>query len=180
MYNGGSISIDAKLELLQNYLQLFKTALSDLEEISLFARVNQNDQGQFRDHLQLLDHLNLGGQVLPICHSSTAYHFIIDFQSDNDAGGNVIGQILQLPPINRCQKVYFHHENETFIQLPVEIISNWLNRNSDDGIGCTEPGQNKKDRFLYADNQIKIQNAVEICDHLKMVGAFFFFILLNT
>ena len=154
IYSKGSTSIDEKLQLLQDQLQLFKTALSDVKKIALSAGINQNDQSQFRDHSQLLAHFR--EQVLPICDSSLVYNYsvFIDFKSNNDAAGNVIGQILQLPSINRCQEVYLHYDNETFIQLPVDAIANWLNRNSDDGIGGI--GQGKKRRFLAMNNQIKM------------------------
>ena len=167
-YVSGSQSIDEKLQLLRDQLQLFKTALSDLEKITLAACINLNDQSQFHNHTELLDHLHK--QVLPICDTSSVYNFHVDFQSDNDAAGNVISQILQMPSINRCQKVLFHYANEASIQLPVEVISNWLNCSE---IGSTEPGQSKEERFLAMNDRIKIQNAVEMCDHLKMVGAFY-------
>ena len=174
IYSPGSQSIDEKLHLLQNRLQLFKTAFRDVEKITLIAKINQTDQSQFRNHSQLLDHFR--EQVLPICDSSPFYSFQIDFQSDNDAAGNFIAQILQLPSIIRCRDVLFLYEKETFIQFHAETISNWLHRNSDDRIGCTGTGQSKKERILATNNRIKIQNAVEICDHLKMVRAFFNFL----
>ena len=168
-FTKGPLSMDEKLQLLQNQLQQFKASLSGLERVTLFAHVNKNDQSLFRDHSQLLDHIR--EQLLPICDSSPVYSFKIDFQSDKDAAGNVIGQILQLPQINscHCQKVYFRCTNETFIQLPVEVIANWLNRNSDNEIGCTRIGQSKKERLLSTSRRVRIQNAVEICDQLKMV-----------
>ena len=162
--------MDEKLQLLQNRLQLFKTAFGDLKEITLAARINKNDQSQFRDHFQLLGHIRK--QLLSICDSSPFYSFYIDSQSDNDAAGNVISQILQLPSINRCRDVQFHYDNETFTQLPVEVISNWLNRDSDDGIGYT--GQGKEMRLLATNYRIKVQNAVEMFDHMKMVITFYF------
>ena len=165
-----SLSIDEKLLLLQNYLQLFETALSDLEDINLIACINQNDQSLFRDHSQLVDHLR--EQVLPICYSSPVYHFVIDFQLDNDAAGNVIGQILQLPPIIRCRDVSFHYKNETIIHSPVNAISNWLNRNSDDQFNST--GRDNEERKLLMNKQIRIQNAVEIRDQMKMVITCYF------
>ena len=174
IYNCGSQSIDEKLHI-QNQLQLFKTAFSDLKEIKLSAKINQNDQSQFRNHFQLLDHVR--EHLLLICDFSPVYNynFYVDSQSDNDAAGNFIGQILQLLQINRCQNVYFHYVNETFIQFPVEIISNWLNRNSNDEIGCIGigTGQSNKMRMLQMNSRIKIQNTVEMCDRLKMVRAFF-------
>ena len=175
IYNDGLISIDEKLNLLHNHLQLFETAFSDLKEITLSATINQNDQRQFRNHSHLITHLR--EQVLPICDSSPFYSFQIDFQSDNDGAGDFIAQILQMRPIARCGKVLFRYANETFIQLPVKVISNWLHRNSGDGIGCTGTGQSNKELILAMNNNsIKIQNAVEICDHLKMV---LFFMLLK-
>ena len=175
IYNYGSLSIDEKLQLIQCQLKLFETALSDSEKITLFARVNQNDQSQFRDHSQLLDHLC--EQVLPICHSS-AYHFFIDFQSDKDAAGNFIGQILQLPSITRGQEVSFLYTNETIIQLPVEVISNWLNRDSGGEIDSAV--RDNKQLQLLMNHQIKIQNAVEMCDRMRMVITFISFLTLKS
>ena len=173
LYNGGSISVDEKLQLLHYHLRLFETALSDLEKVLLSATINQNDQSLFRNHSQLITHLR--EKVLPICDSSPVYLFQIDFKSDRDAAENLIGQILQLPSINRCQDVYFDYTNETFIQLPVVVISNWLHRNSDDGIGGTDgTEQDKKQRSLAMNNRIRIQNAVGMCDHMKMVIKFYF------
>ena len=169
IYDEGSVSIDEKLQLLQHQLQLFKTAFSDLKEITLSANINQNDQTQFHDHTHLLDHLR--EQLLPICNSSSVdnYNFFVDFQSDNDGAADFIAQILQMRPIIRCREVYFDYDNETFIQLPVEVIANWLNRDSDGEIDSTETGQSKKERYLGMNNQIKIQNAVEMCDRMRMV-----------
>ena len=171
IYNCGSQSIDEKLHLLQNRLQLFKTAFSDLKELNLLANINKNRQSQFRNHSQLLDHLHK--QVLPVCDSSSVYNFTVDLQSDNDAAGNVIGKILQMPSINRCREVAFQYANATFVRLPVEVIANWLNRVSGDQIGCTEPGQSMTELFVAMKNRITIQNDVEMCDRLKMVRAFF-------
>ena len=119
-------------------------------------------------------------RLIPICDSSSVYNynFFVDFQSDNDGTADFIEQILQMRSIIRCRDVLFHYANETFIQLPVEVISNWLNRNSDDRIGCTGTGQSRKERYLAMNKQIKIQNSMEICDRMKMVRDFFNF--LNT
>ena len=166
------LSLDDKFQLLQNQLRLFSTALSGLEKIALFADINQNDQSQFRDHSQLIAHLI--EQMLPICHSSPVYRFCIDFQAANDAAGNFICQILQLLSIDRCQEVYFDYSNETFIQLPVDAISNWLNRESEHEIDNTGTGKSKKERILGTNNRIRIQNAAEMCDRLKMVRHFIY------
>ena len=167
------MSINEKLHLLHNKLQQFKTAFSDSEEITLIAAINQNHQSKFRDYSQLVDHFRQ--LVLPICDSSPFYVFQINFQSENDGAADFIAQILQLPQINRCQEVSFFYSNETFIQLPVEVIANWLNRNSDDGIGCTATGQSKK-RYLCMNYLLRIQNAAEMCDRMKTVFLFIYFI----
>ena len=112
----------------------------------------------------MLEHLR--EQLLPICDSSPQYSFHIDFQSDKDEAADFIAQILQIGPITRCQEVSFYYGNETFIQLPVEVISNCLNRGK---IGSTETGQSKKELILAMNSRNKIQNAVEMCDRLKMV-----------
>ena len=166
-----SQSIDEKLHLLHNQLQLFKTAFSDLKELNLLANINKNRQSQFRNHSQLLDHLHK--QVLPVCDSSSVYNFFLDVQSDNDRTADFIAQILQMHPITRCQEFYLYYTNETSIQLPVEVISNWLHRNSDE-IGCTKTGQSKEKRFLVIFNRIEILNAAEMCDRMKTVITFRF------
>ena len=165
-----TISIDMEIQLLQIQLQLFKTALSDLELLTLNARINQNDPNMFRDYSQLLDHFR--EQVLPICDSAPVYKLLIDFQTGSDRAADFIVQILQLPRINRCncQEVSFFYLNETFIQLPVDAISHWLNRNFDNKIDGT--GQGKKQRLLATNHHIRIQNAVEMYEHLKTVMVF--------
>ena len=170
----GSQSIDEKLQLLQNQLQLFMKAFSDLGEITLSATINQNDQSQFHDHTHLLDYFR--ERLIPICDSSSVYNynFLVYGQSDNDGAADFIAQILQMRPIIRCREVLFRYSNETFIQLPVGVIANWLHRNFDGEVGGA--GTSKMELTLSMNNRIKILNAMEMCDHIKTVRAFFNFL----
>ena len=56
--------------------------------------------------------------------------------------------------------------------MPVNAISNWLNRNSDDQFNST--GRDNEERKLLMNKQIRIQNAVEIRDQMKMVITCYF------
>ena len=158
--------IVSKLQLMQNKMQLFKIALSELEKFTFFAEINEDDHTQFNDHSQLLDHLRQ--QVLPICNSSTDYKFHINFISDKNAAETVTAQILQMHPINldRCSSVSFSYGDDLLLQLPVVEISAWLSRDLD--------GKNpqKEKRTLFFDKFLKVQSAVEICSHFKEVDFF--------
>ena len=123
-YKYGSQSIDEKLHLFQDQFQLFKTAFSDLGEITLSATINQNDQSKFRNHSQLLDHIRK--HLLPIFDSSLFYSLRIDINNngtaDDDGTADFIAQVLQMRPIIRCRDVYVLYKNEASIQVPVSHL----------------------------------------------------------
>lgn len=162
----GELSIEEKFKLYGNYLQLLKKALNDANSIKFFCKIDQNDGHAFRNHSQLLNHVQ--NDLLAICDSSRGYAFVIDLHSDTNAGANVMDQILEMHPIGRCSNleikiIEFYGRSEHQIQLPIELISNWLHRKLD-GIN-----EKSKERFLRISSE-NIQNIREMCNHLKTVS----------
>ena len=131
------VPIKEMCRLVVNYLQPLKKALNDTHLITFIAGINENDPSKFSNHLQLLNHVQ--EELLPICDSSYGYKFEIRFNSDKIAGANVIRQILQMPPIDRCSNVeislhglaYFYYEHVLGRnKLPIEAISSFLHQDT--------------------------------------------------
>ena len=85
------------------------------------------------DHSMLLTHIKT--EFLQICNSCRSYKFEISFLSfGHSAATNVMSKILQFGPIYACSKVqllflFFDQFDERGL-LPVDSITNWLNRRS--------------------------------------------------
>ena len=128
-YSGGSMTSEKKCQKVEKYLKAIKTASKHSNTIRFVGEINQNDPTCFTDHSVLLSYLD--EQVLQLCNSSRGYEFQIHFHSDSDkdAGTNFISSLLQMPAISRCSNLeitlFFIEEAQ---QLPVETISDWLNR----------------------------------------------------
>ena len=108
----------AESESFRGLLSTIKTSLYD----SNSTWVCTENASQFIDHSSLLEHIH---QILSICDSSRGYSFVFRCYSDAYFG-NVIASILEMPEIIRSSTVYIF--TTTIPQLPVETISNWLNR----------------------------------------------------
>ena len=139
--------------------------MKDSNSIRFFADINQYD-ACFSDHSILLAYLS--EQLLQICDSSRRYEFTICFYSDKNAGPNFLSSLLQMPAISRCS----HFEISLYLieeaqKLPVESISDWLNRRKTDG-------RIPQEIFMKI-HMNEFQNVTEICDHLSKVQ--FIFIL---
>ena len=156
-------SIEKKCELFQKYLQQLSPALNDSNLIVFDAYINKGHQHYFSSHLQLVDHLRQ--QLLPICDSSRGYTFEICFYSGKSEASAVIESILQLPQIEHCSHVelVLCYANPT--ALPVQAITQWLNRKCN-RTGVTGP--KGKEKFLKISLDW-IQNLVEMCGHLTEV-----------
>ena len=155
---------EKKCEKFDEYLRPIKTALKDSNSIRFDADINQNDKACFSDHSVLLRYLS--EQFLQICNLSRRYEFIIYFLSDKNAGTNVISSLLQMPAISRCS----HFEITLYRiveaqQLPVETISDWLNRRK-------TYGRIPQEIFMQI-RMNEIQNVKEMCDHLSKVRFIF-------
>lgn len=157
-----SIPIEKGCEFIERNLLPLKSALMDSVTIEFSANIDQNNRGDFINHSQLLDYIQ--NRLLPICHSSRGYRFCIKFKSDTDSDANVIASLLQMSEL----KSYLNIEikilpREQERRLPIEAISNWLEK-SVDGTECVD----KKERFLKIFTY-GAQNTREMVDNLATV-----------
>ena len=120
---------------------------------------------QFNNHLSLLDYLQT--RLPAICDSASGYKFRIYFHLDYNDITDVIATLLQIPPIQRCSFVEI--EIPVFRggknQLPVEAISNWLEK-SVPRMEFNDRKQKEKFLKIWMND---IPNVQEMIDHLKMV-----------
>ena len=157
-------SIEAMCELTEKHLLPIKPALKDTKMITFNGGISLHCGGCFRNHSKLLEFLR--NRLLPICDSSHCYNFSIDLDSDKHAASNIIASILQIQQISRCShsKFCFESVNQP-INLPVEIVSNWLHRTFDEN-GNTKQ---KQERFLLIYSNAGTENLLQIWDSLKRV-----------
>ena len=156
------MTITNKCQKVEKYLKPINTAHSN--SIRFVGDINQANQACFRDHSILLTYLR--EQLLQICNSSRRYEFEIHFRSDKNAGTNFISSLLQMPAIIRCSnlEITLNHIEEAQ-QLPVETISDWLNRRKTDS---------RIPQELFMKIWLReIQNVTEMCDHLSKVRFIF-------
>ena len=173
-YNRGQMSIEEKCRSIENYSQPFKEALKDSNLIYFFGDVARNDLKQFDDHSKFLNYLS--ETFLKIFNSSREYKFSIAFYPEEaGAGANVLNSIIQMPQICRCSNLRFWlWKAPQPLLLPVEAISSWLNRSIGDVMHFN--GRTPQEIFLriYVS---RIQNVVEMCEHLAKVCLFYYKVL---
>ena len=172
LYHHGSQSIAEKCDLFDGCLQSIKPTLNDSNSIndsnliSFSCFIAKNVPQQFSNHQTLIKYIS--DRLLPICESSRQYSFYIGFASDKNSSSNVIDSILQMAQIYRygCFGVYIGLIDTNPAQLPIETISTWLNRNSD------QKKIHKKQTYsiLRIRSSKTFQNISEMCDFLKMVN----------
>ena len=160
----GTQSIAEKCELFDKCLQSIKPALNDSDSIYFKCVVFEHNPSQFFNHQTLIKYIS--HRLLPICESSRKYSFIIGLLSDENSASNIIASILQMAQISRygCFGVYIGLIATNPAQLPIETISNWLNRNS----GAMKIHQKQTDLLTHSSKAF--QNIPEMCDFLKMVN----------
>ena len=95
--------------------------------ILLNCHINQEDQSHFSNHSSLIEHIR---HIVSICDSFHGYSFFFGLQTDSDAAGNVIDLILKMPEVTSSSMVSISQFSLPLpvIQLPIETIANWLNR----------------------------------------------------
>ena len=161
-YNKGRESIEEKCHLIENHLQPINKALKDSKSIQFYGIIDRNDNRNFGDHLSLLNYLS--ERLLSFYNSSRRYEFEIGFRSDKEGASNVLSSILQAPEISGCTDLCIRlYDLEKAKHLPVQAISNWLNRKMSKGM-VQAPQEISLKIYLR-----KIQNALELCDHLENV-----------
>ena len=164
--DSGSMSIDKKCHLFLKHLKPLKEAFNDSTKIEFNAYMG-GFQDEFRDPLQLLNHLR--NELLPICDSARRYVFAISFFSHEASITAILEAILQMPPINLSTNVEFNfnRRNELLPQfVPVDAISAWLDRADHMVMKCKQ--QLKKPLELKA-CLCQVQNAHELFEHFKKV-----------
>ena len=160
-------SIEEKCHSIENYLQPLKNALTDSKSIEFCGGIDrtENKFSNFLTQSSLLEYL--GQRLLPIFNSSHCYEFDISFVCGEGDATNVISSIIQMPQIGRCSNLHIElHYLQQPKQLPVEAISNWLNRKMD--VGTEAIGRTPREIYLGIWLN-KIQNAMEMCDQLAEV-----------
>ena len=166
-YWHGSQPIEEKCEFTERYLLSLQPVLHDSNTINICAQISM-DPKDFNDHSHLLDYIR--NHLLLLCNSSRAYKFFILNHSDENLFTHAITSILQINVIECCQHIEIvildscgKHQKS----LPVEAISNWLEK-SDDGIKVDD--RLPKEKFLSIRLPFnEFQNTREILDYLMMV-----------
>ena len=167
-YRIGSQSISEKCETFRAYLLKIKAALYDSRRTGFYCKINQENPSQFADNSTLLEHIR---HIVSICDSSRGYEFCSEDETDSDGFLNLVVSIFEISPISRssavCIALFPFCLHSPMTQLPVESISNWLNR---------EPHtlcQKQRERVLILIFQVQYAQIKEMCDFLKQVSFLF-------
>ena len=163
----GQQSIAEKFESFRFRLPSIKATLYD-SNITWF-QINQINHGQSQSinyYSTLLEHIR---NVVSICDSSRGYEFDFDLQTDSSWDTNVcnlIASILGMPAIVSSSTVYIGPTffSMTLSQLPIEIISNWLNRERN------AMNQKQRERVFKLHFPVQYSQIQEMYDFLKQVS----------
>ena len=156
--------IAGKCKLFEDQLKLMKPALNG-SLVSFIGYIYIEMQSFFNDHDQVLEYLR--NQLLPICAKSREFEFYIEFYSDEESATSIIASILQMEEVKSCSSVSIFFWFGVPTKLPVDRISNWLNRS------CDEIGQRERYLFIHTS---EVESFFEVLSHLKEV--FYLFIIL--
>ena len=170
----GRQSIAEKFESFRRDLPSIKAALYD-SNITWF-KIDNKDPNQSINCSTLTEHIR---NIVSICDSSRGYSFSFDLEMDSSWDVNVcnlIASILEMPTIASSSTVYIGPlcSFTTLSQLPIEIISNWLNQER-------HPlNQKQRERVLELTFHVHYSQIQEMCDFLKQVFSIFSIHILNT
>ena len=123
----------------------------------------------------------LANELLPIFDSCGRYYFEISFDhgADQNSSTTLVTSLLQLSTVAHSSYVIFSlrpnrvagkelpDEDLFRIVLPVDAISKWLHNNADKKMGKSRPNKNVLRIYNLRDG--RIQNELELIDHLKQV-----------
>ena len=125
----------------------------------------------FTDNSLLLTHIEK--ELLPIANAcrTYTYKFKIAFDVDYSVATNMLGKILRFGSIDGCSNVLFDLNHAIFspTNLPVDTISNWLNRSRNFN-AISANGQTIKERILEIKIDDRILNISEMINDLKKVN----------
>ena len=162
--------IDIKFESFRRHLPSIKATLYD-SKITSFQIGHQSQSINY--YSTLLEHIC---NIVSICDSSRGYSFDFALEMDSSWDMNVcnfIASILQMPAIACSSTVYIGPLYFSLIttlslsQLPIEIISNWLNRERQ------AMNQKQRERVLQLNFPVQYSQFQEMCDFLKQVSFLF-------
>ena len=158
--------IDIKFESFRRHLPSIKATLYD-SKITSFQIGHQSQSDQSINYYStLLEHIR---NIVSICDSSRGYSFDFALKMDSSWDMNVcnfIASILQMPAIACSSTVYIGPQYliTSLSQLPIEIISNWLNRERQ------AMNQKQRERVLQLNFPVQYSQFQEMCDFLKQVS----------
>ena len=167
-YSIGQQSIAEKFESFRRHLPSIKATLYD-SNITCF-QIKHDGLSQFIDYSTstLLEHIH---NIVPICDSSRGYEFDFDLEMDSSWNTNVynlIASILEMTAIACSSTVCIYIRSlygfMILSQLPIEIISNWLNRERN------AMNQKQQERVFKLDFPVQYSLIQEMCDFLKQVS----------
>ena len=177
-YSIGLQSIAKKFESFRRHLPSIKDTLYDSNITCFQINDGQSQSIAYSTLLDLvvpshssncstlLEHIR---NIVSICDSSRGYSFAFALQTDSSWDMNVcnlIASILEMPTIACSSTVYIGplYCFKTLSQLPIEIISNWLNRERQ---AMNQKQRNRVLQFLFPVQYSQIQ---EMYDFLKQVS----------
>ena len=165
-YISGAQSIAQKCESFHGHLSSIQTTLlnSNVINFCFGIGINQKNPSQFSNHSAALEHIH---HIVSICNSPREYDFHFQSHSNSSAFGNLITSILEMREIARSSFVYISGDyyGHTNTQLPIETISNWLNRE--------RHTMDQIQRTLILSCSAQYSNIQEMCDFLKQVSFLF-------
>ena len=144
--------LNEECEWTKMILQPLKTALKGAEFVF-----------DYPDDSMILTRLtHFGKELLPICDNCRSYRFKIYVYRDSSAD-KLISAILQFGQINSNVFFEFYNFDDSHIELPVDVVANWLNRTSNAKMKM------KVERILAIEISTYIWNVSEMLDCLKKV-----------
>ena len=157
-YNQRTPKLKESCEWIQTILQPLKPALKG-------AKFEFGDPEYYS---MLLSHLEK--DLLPICDNCRSYKFHTDFY-DHSLANKFVSTVLQFSQIDCCSNVLFHFiiYDDDPIELPADVISNWLNR-SHNSNAINANSRIKNERTLAIEIGAYIWNVSEMIDCLKEVN----------
>ena len=165
-YSLGQQSIAEKFESFRLRLPSIKATLYD-SDITCFQFDNE-DTNHPIDYSTLPEHIH---SIVSICDSSRGYQFVFDLKMDSSWDMNVynlIASILEMPAIvsssTVCIGPLYCFMTPTLSQLPIEIISNWLNRERN------AMNQKQRERLFVFHFPVRHSQFQEMYDFLKQVS----------
>ena len=156
-----SISIAKKCESFRRHLPSIKATLYDSN--GTYFKIDNKGPSQSIDYSTLLEHIR---NIVSICDSSRGYSFAFGYKMYS-SWYNLIASILEMPAIACSSTVYivgpiFFYM--TLSQLPIEIISNWLNRERN------AMNQKQRERVLQLNFPVQYSQIQEMYDFLEQVS----------